>query len=67
MVEPKSLEFIQPATETFQPKTVCILPMFHAFGLMVTCLPGLHAGGKIVMLPSFEPKSFLAAMGKTKV
>ena len=34
---------------------------------MVTTLPSLHVGGKIVMMPNFEPKSFLAALEKTKV
>ena len=41
--------------------------MFHAFGLFVTSLPTLHAGGKIVTLPSFEPNSFLKAVENTKV
>jgi len=60
------MEFIEPATETFQPTTVCILPMFHAFGLFVTSLPTLHVGGKIVTLPTFEPNSFLKAVENTK-
>ena len=47
--------------------SVCILPMFHAFGLFVTSLPTLHVGGKIVTLPTFEPNSFLKAVENTKV
>ena len=66
MVQPKSLEFIEPANDNFQPKTVAVLPLFHAFGLLVTSLPGLHVGGKIVLMP-FEPKSFVSAMERTKV
>ena len=66
MVQPKSLEFIEPASDNFQPKTVAVLPLFHAFGLLVTSLPGLHVGGKIVLMP-FEPKSFVSAMERTKV
>ncbi|XP_059089856.1 uncharacterized protein LOC131885733 [Tigriopus californicus] len=61
-VYPDELEFLKFATEEFQPSTVCVLPLFHAFGLAVTTLPTLHVGGKVVLLPSFDPKTFLKAL-----
>ncbi len=62
----KSFHWMIFIAETYQPNTVCILPMFHMFALNVTCLPTLHAGGKIVTLPSFQSDTFVAAMQKHK-
>lgn len=64
MVYGKELDFIEETTDDYQPKTICVLPMFHAFGMGVTSLPTLHAGGQVITLPSFEPTSFLNAMEK---
>ena len=47
--------------------TVCILPMFHIFAMNVTIGPVLYNGGKMVVLPKFEPQTFLAALEKYKV
>ena len=64
MVYGKELGFIEETTESYQTRTICVLPMFHAFGMGVTSLPTLHAGGQLITLPSFEPNSFLNAMEK---
>ena len=36
--------------------------MFHIFGLMVTSLPTLHVGGKIITLPKFESDTFIKSL-----
>jgi len=67
MIIPKEeLDFIKPATETFQPSTVCVLPLFHIFGSFVTSLPTMQVGGKVSFLPAFEPTSFLKALQTRK-
>ena len=47
--------------------TVSVLPMFHIFAMNVTIGPVLYNGGKMVVLPKFEPQTFLAALEKYKV
>ena len=64
MVYAKEINFIEETTDSYQPKTICVLPMFHAFGMGVTSLPTIHAGGQVITLPSFEPNSFLNALEK---
>ncbi len=53
--------------DNHQPTTLCILPMFHVFALNVVCLPNLHSGIKVVMLPGFEPGTFLKALEEHRV
>lgn len=43
------------------------MPMYHAFGSNVTAFTTLHAGGKVVMLPNFEPEAFIKYMEQYKV
>jgi acyl-CoA synthetase (AMP-forming)/AMP-acid ligase II len=50
-----------------QPVTICVLPLYHIYALNVTMGPGLWAGGQIVCLPKFDPKSFVKAMEVYKV
>src|SRR4029453_1370076 len=38
---------------------VCVLPLFHIYGLVVILNMGLHAGATIVMMPRFELEDFL--------
>ena len=66
LVYGKELDFIEETTDKFQPKTVCVLPMFHMFGLNATSLCTLHAGGQVISLPSFDPATFLNTMQKYK-
>ena len=49
-----------------QPVTLCILPLYHIYALNVTMTSTLHLGGQLVMLPKFEPKSFINALEKYK-
>ena len=60
----KGLDFIDFPTSKTQPRTVCVLPMFHIFGLMVTSLMTLHVGGKIVTISKFEPQTFVNSIMK---
>ena len=64
---PDSLKISLEATDSHQPVTVSVLPMFHIFAMNVTIGPVLYNGGKMVVLPKFEPQSFIAALGKYKV
>jgi len=65
-VHGKEINFIEETTDDYQPKTICVLPMFHIYGLAVTSLSTLHAGGQVITLPSFDPTTFLNAMEKYK-
>ena len=60
----KGLDFIDFPTAKTQPRTVCVLPMFHIFGLMVTSLMTIHVGGKIVTCSKFEPNIFVNSILK---
>ena len=52
--------------DSFQPRTVCVMPMFHAF-VNVAVLPTLRAGGQVITLPKFEPFSYVEALERYKV
>ena len=58
----KGLDFIDFPTARTQPRTVCVLPMFHVFGLLVTSLMTIHVGGKIVTISKFDPKIFVKSI-----
>ncbi len=38
---------------------ICVLPLFHIYGLVVILNMGLYTGSTIVMMPRFELESFL--------
>ncbi|HEX2268175.1 MAG TPA: 4-coumarate--CoA ligase family protein [Pyrinomonadaceae bacterium] len=38
---------------------ICVLPLFHIYGLVVVLNMGLYTGATIVMMPRFELESFL--------
>ena len=40
---------------------ICILPLFHIYGLVVVLNMGLYSGATIVTMPRFELESFLKA------
>jgi acyl-CoA synthetase (AMP-forming)/AMP-acid ligase II len=40
---------------------ICVLPLFHIYGLVVIMNMGLYTGATIVMLPRFELEAFLRA------
>ncbi len=54
-------------SDTFQSRTICVLPFFHLFGLGVVLMTCLHAGEKTVTLPTFDPKTFIQALVKYRV
>ncbi|HKG79358.1 MAG TPA: AMP-binding protein, partial [Pyrinomonadaceae bacterium] len=41
---------------------ICVLPLFHIYGLVVVLNMGLYTGATIVMMPRFELESFLKAV-----
>ena len=55
-------EFFYPAAGTFQDVTVLVLPLYHIYGLSDVMTGGLHHGAKIVLLPSFQPPQYVAAL-----
>ena len=38
---------------------VCVLPLFHIYGLMVVLNMGLYSGATVVLMPRFELEAFL--------
>ncbi|XP_033733814.1 4-coumarate--CoA ligase 1-like [Pecten maximus] len=46
---------------------LCLLPMFHAYGMLFILMNTLQDGGKLVILPEFEPESFLTSIQQHKV
>ena len=62
----KELDFIKLATNAFQSKIICVLPMFHIFGLLVSSMPTLRAGGQVITIPKFEPNLFTTTLEKFK-
>jgi acyl-CoA synthetase (AMP-forming)/AMP-acid ligase II len=41
---------------------ICVLPLFHIYGLVVVLNMGLYSGATIVMMPRFDLESFLKAV-----
>jgi acyl-CoA synthetase (AMP-forming)/AMP-acid ligase II len=41
---------------------ICVLPLFHIYGLVVVLNMGLYSGATVVLMPRFELESFLKAM-----
>jgi long-chain acyl-CoA synthetase len=46
---------------------LCVLPLFHSFGQTVIMNGGFGYGGRVVMLPRFEPGPALRTMGSERV
>ena len=46
---------------------LCVLPLFHIYGLVVVLNMGLHTGATIVTMPRFDLEQFLAAIQKYRV
>jgi len=46
---------------------VCLLPLFHIYGLVVVLNMGLYAGSTIVTLPRFELEQFLETLSRYDV
>ena len=41
---------------------ICVLPLFHIYGLVVVLNMGLYSGATIVLMPRFDLESFLQAV-----
>ena len=41
---------------------ICVLPLFHIYGLVVILNMGLYSGATIVTMPRFDLESFLKAV-----
>ena len=46
---------------------LCVLPLFHIYGLVVVLNMGLHLGATIVMMPRFDLEQFLSLIQKYRV
>lgn len=46
---------------------LCVLPLFHIYGLVVVMNMGLHLGATIVMMPRFDLEQFLGLIQKYRV
>jgi acyl-CoA synthetase (AMP-forming)/AMP-acid ligase II len=46
---------------------LCVLPLFHIYGLVVVLNMGLHTGSTIVLMPRFDLEQFLAAIQKYRI
>lgn len=46
---------------------LCVLPLFHIYGLVVVLNMGLHLGATIVTMPRFELDQFLSLIQKYRV
>jgi acyl-CoA synthetase (AMP-forming)/AMP-acid ligase II len=46
---------------------ICVLPLFHIYGLVVVLNMGLHQGATIVLVPKFELEAFLNLAEKYQV
>src|SRR6185436_15360174 len=46
---------------------LCVLPLFHIYGLVVVLNMGMHLGSTIVMMPRFDLEQFLSLIQKYRV
>jgi len=46
---------------------LCVLPLFHIYGLVVVLNMGLHQGSSIVIMPRFDLEQFLEAIRKYRI
>src|SRR6266404_7468144 len=46
---------------------LCVLPLFHIYGLVVILNMGLHQGATIVLMPRFDLEQFLGLIQKHRV
>ena len=46
---------------------LCVLPLFHIYGLVVILNMGLHLGATIVLMPRFDLEQFLSLIQKHRV
>ncbi|KAJ0175977.1 hypothetical protein K1T71_008151 [Dendrolimus kikuchii] len=54
-------------TSSHQDTIMAFLPFFHMYGMAILLLHNLSVGAKLVILPRFQPATFLSAMKDHKV
>ncbi len=57
-------QIAQAAKMTEADRFMCILPLFHVNGQLVTVLAPLYAGAKMILTKGFSPKDFLARLAR---
>lgn len=57
-------QIAEAAKMTEADRFMCILPLFHVNGQLVTVLGPLYAGGNMILSKGFSPKDFLARLAK---
>lgn len=53
-----------PRTVSGETKTLAVMPFFHAYGLSVVMNEAIHGGYGIVLIPRFDLKMILKAIGR---
>jgi len=48
-------------------RLLCVLPLFHIYGLVVVLNMGLHLGATIVIMPRFDLEQFLESIQKYRI
>merc|ERR1719458_1360038 len=57
-----ALEMLRPGQQ--QKTGISIIPMYHVYGLVVNTMHAMFLGAKSVILPKFEPASFIGSLAK---
>lgn len=57
-------QIAEAAKMTETDRFMCILPLFHVNGQLVTVLAPLYAGANMILTKGFSPKDFLARLAK---
>lgn len=57
-------QFVQATRMTAEDRFLCILPLFHVNGQVVTTLSPLAAGGSMVLMEKFSPRDFFVHLEK---
>ncbi|MBI2070388.1 MAG: long-chain fatty acid--CoA ligase [Elusimicrobia bacterium] len=55
-----------PSMMSEKDRFLCILPLFHVNGQVVTTLAPLYVGGSMILMDKFTPKEFFPALAKHK-
>jgi long-chain acyl-CoA synthetase len=61
-----SEQFVTATQMTRQDRFLCILPLFHVNGQVVTTLSPMFAGGSMVLMEKFSPKDFFPTLARFK-
>merc|ERR1712198_244917 len=59
---PSGIRIVDESTEMNQQTMLCLLPLFHIYSMNKTMSPALRTGAKLLMLPKFNPSSFIKAL-----